>query len=208
MSRSLIRYVHTTLLSYTIAVLINGSSPTTKNSAELNADHTARTLLLQLARKKDFLPCHLRRALTLKELLNQKKKTDENGKKIYSLEVRKMFSLHVRRTVPHRIEFRTETGVITDELAILNQAMTGPEATFSVDGDSGSLIWDVNGYVAAMLWSGPNTNITYATPIEDVLDDIRETCGHKEVKLIVRTEDETDVVFGSPRVTHEGLCRR
>jgi hypothetical protein len=68
----------------------------------------------------------------------------------------------------------------------------------TIDGDSGSLIWDINGYVAALVWGGPNTNVTYATPIGDVLDDIREACGAKEVKLIVKSEDETDVVFGPP----------
>lgn len=40
--------------------------------------------------------------------------------------------------------------------------------------------------------------VTYVTPIEHVLEDIRRVCGAKEVTLVVRKEDETDVVFGPP----------
>ena len=71
--------------------------------------------------------------------------------------------------------------------------------TFSAPGDSGSLVWDSDGYVCAMLWGGKaGSNIHYVTPFEYVLEDIRQVCNAKEVKLVVRKEDETDVVFGRP----------
>jgi hypothetical protein len=50
------------------------------------------------------------------------------------------------------------------------------------------------------MWGGKETKFAaYAMPIEYVLEDIRIVCGAKEAKLLVRKEDETNMVFNPPR---------
>ncbi|CAG9936793.1 unnamed protein product [Clonostachys rosea f. rosea IK726] len=58
---------------------------------------------------------------------------------------------------------------------------------FSAGGDSGSCIWDMSGRIAGILTGGPTNrginDVTYATPIEWILDDIRVQAGF-EVELV------------------------
>ena len=66
---------------------------------------------------------------------------------------------------------------------------------FSKRGDSGSFVWDSDGYVIGQLWGGlENRFITWVTPMEYILEDIRLACDAKDVRLVVRREDDTDVV--------------
>ena len=67
----------------------------------------------------------------------------------------------------------TENPQYTDEWII---ADAGGEH-FSEGGDSGSFVWDTDGYVVGQLQGGP------PTPIEVVLEDIRQACGAKKVEL-------------------------
>lgn len=64
---------------------------------------------------------------------------------------------------------------------------------FSEEGDAGSLVFDSDGDACGLLWgSTPESPFTYITPIEYVLEDIREKCNAKEVKFVVRDEDRKD----------------
>ncbi|KIN05953.1 hypothetical protein OIDMADRAFT_17080 [Oidiodendron maius Zn] len=78
--------------------------------------------------------------------------------------------------------------------------------TFSDKGDSGSFVWDSDGYVSGMFWGGKERSSQYyITPVQYILEDIRQVCNAKEARLVVRREDETDVVFGPPeRRSHVG----
>jgi hypothetical protein len=94
-------------------------------------------------------------------------------------------------------DYRSFYGVVSDELLVKDYNKQGTYYSFSRGGDSGSFVWDSEGYVAGMLWGGKYQNfVTYVTPIEYVLEDIRLVCNAKEVRLVVRKKDETDVVFG------------
>ncbi|CAI6090523.1 unnamed protein product, partial [Clonostachys chloroleuca] len=54
-------------------------------------------------------------------------------------------------------------------------------------GDSGSCVWDMPGRIAGILTGGPTNrgvnDVTYAAPIEWILDDIRIQTGF-EVELV------------------------
>ena len=70
---------------------------------------------------------------------------------------------------------------------------------FAKKGDSGSIVWDSDGYVIGQLCGGlENRFITWVTPMEYVLEDIRLACNAKDVRLVVRSEDDTNVVFAPP----------
>lgn len=55
-----------------------------------------------------------------------------------------------------------------------------------------------------MGWQTKHGIIKYVTPMEYVLEGIRRVCNAKEVKLVVRKEDETDIVFGPPKRRNSG----
>jgi len=81
--------------------------------------------------------------------------------------------------------------IITDELPVISPAGS---PVFSKGGDSGSLVFDVDGFIVGMLWGGQDeTGISYITPIEVILEDIKEACGAKNVELLVRDEDKAEV---------------
>ncbi|KAH8820086.1 hypothetical protein F5884DRAFT_865733 [Xylogone sp. PMI_703] len=79
--------------------------------------------------------------------------------------------------------------LITTELCIINLPGTKP---FSSGGDSGSLVFDIHGRVVAMLHSANrvgdvpvtrSNEITYATPMEWLLQDIRRDMGAHSVTI-------------------------
>jgi hypothetical protein len=91
---------------------------------------------------------------------------------------------------------RSESGVVSDELAVIDYHKTYP---LSDIGDAGSLVWDYDGFVCGMICGGKGDSfVTYVTPIEYVLEDIKAVCGANDVRLVVRDEEETDVVFRTP----------
>lgn len=52
-----------------------------------------------------------------------------------------------------------------------------------------------------MGWEGRIACYTqYVTPMQYVLEDIKEVHGANEVKMVVRKDDETDNIFGRPEV--------
>ncbi|KAF4967153.1 hypothetical protein FZEAL_10572 [Fusarium zealandicum] len=73
-----------------------------------------------------------------------------------------------------------ETKYLSEELCILGHKQNGAgRAPFSEGGDSGSCVFDLRGCVCAMMTGGLGTgngalDTTYATPIEWLLDDIRQ----------------------------------
>lgn len=83
-------------------------------------------------------------------------------------------------------------GIISDEWRINDDWVLGSsiQSKFSLSGDSGSLVWDSDGYVLGLLWGGMTIKgATYITPMEFVLDDIREKMDAKVVHLVVRPEE-------------------
>jgi hypothetical protein len=94
--------------------------------------------------------------------------------------------------------------VISDELLVKDHNVG--KYQFTDAGDSGSLVWDADGYVSALAWGGKEESfVTYVTPIEYVLEDIQRACNAKDVRLVVRKEDETDVIFGPPAQAGAGV---
>ncbi|KAJ5032396.1 uncharacterized protein L3040_009001 [Drepanopeziza brunnea f. sp. 'multigermtubi'] len=58
---------------------------------------------------------------------------------------------------------------------------------FSLKGDSGALVWDIDGAVVGMMWGDCfQTLVTCVTPIEAVLADIKETLGARNFIMVVR----------------------
>lgn len=63
---------------------------------------------------------------------------------------------------------------------------------FSQKGDSGALVWDIDGAVVGMMWGVCfSRRLTYVTPIEVVLADIKETLGARNVSIVVTGNAET-----------------
>lgn len=89
-------------------------------------------------------------------------------------------------------DYRSENGVISTEVLVINDNNTHHSPSFSADGDEGSFVWDTEGYVCGLLRRGKSRSVTsYMTPIEYVFEDIRKVCNAKEVKLVVRKEDKS-----------------
>ena len=83
---------------------------------------------------------------------------------------------------------------MSDELAVKDKDFSGNDV-FSKGGDSGSFVWDSDGYVVGMLWGGKEqTFVTYVTPMETILDDIKKACKASDVRLVVRAEDARSAV--------------
>lgn len=78
------------------------------------------------------------------------------------------------------------SGMVSKEWAIIHTAANGKTNEFSSKGDSGSLVWDTEGHIVGLLWGGGDTSfVSYATPIETVLEDIKEKCGAETVEMVV-----------------------
>lgn len=149
-------------------------------------------------RYRTDMPNHLRRGLTFEEHLNNGARAEEsnNHHVVWKFGRTSHFTFGLSSYIES--DYCSDSGVVSDELVVVDCPGT-IDNPFSKSGDSGSLIWDSDGYVCGMLWGGiKNSIISFVTPIEYILEDIRQVCGAKEVKLLVRKEDETDVVFSPP----------
>jgi len=76
--------------------------------------------------------------------------------------------------------------VVSTEWCIIDQP--GSNTVFSMKGDSGAAVLDFTGRVAGILHGGGHTKssgaeLTYATPIEWIFEDIKEHLGVKSVEL-------------------------
>lgn len=88
---------------------------------------------------------------------------------------------------------RNSYGEVTQEAVVVDWCNDRKQDHFSEEGDAGSLVFDSDGDACGLLWgSTPESPFTYITPIEYVLEDIREKCNAKEVKFVVRDEDRKD----------------
>jgi len=143
------------------------------------------------------MPKFLKRGITFEELLNKVAIAEEDDHRYVVWKSGR--TTHFTFGIVSSIEsdYRSSHDVVSDELLVKDYNKQGKYYSFSRGGDSGSFVWDSEGYVAGMLWGGKYENfVTYVTPIEYVLEDIRLVCNAKEVRLVVRKEDETDVVVG------------
>ena len=146
-----------------------------------------------MGKENDFsiseLPRYLKRSLTRKEVYNQCNQVDEKGK---SFVVWKC-----GRTTHHTCgvfsgvwsNYQSPNGIVSDEWLVKDKTLDGDDH-FSKSGDSGSFVWNSDGNVIGLLWGGKEQRVvTYFTPMEAVLEDIRQTLGAREVCLMVRPED-------------------
>jgi hypothetical protein len=146
-------------------------------------------------RTLDDMPKYLKRGLTWEETLN--KKDASHHYVVWKHGRTSHFTYGIGSDV--HSDYRTEGPdgeMITEEWMIKDDKQ---KRCFSDKGDSGSFVWDTDGFVVGMLWGGKEESFaTYVTPIEHLLRDIQSRSGAKEVKLIVRPEDETSHTFNSP----------
>jgi hypothetical protein len=142
------------------------------------------------------LPEYLKRGVSLEETLNLQHSAEEVGKKYVVWKFGRTTHYTFGALSGILSDYRSDDGFITDELMVLDIKVYR-WTTFSDRGDSGSFVWDSDGYVSGMLWGGKEgSSQHYITPIQYLLEDIRQVCNAKEVKLLVRQEDETDAMSG------------
>ena len=157
------------------------------------------------SKERPDLPKHLKRGLSFEETLNLQASAEEEDKNYVVWKFGR--TTHYTFGIVSEIlsDYRCINGVLSDELLVLDINVFKSN-TFSNNGDSGSFVWDSDGYVSGMLWGGKrNSPLHYITPVQYLLEDIQQVCSAKEVRLVVRREDETDVVFGPPeRRSHVG----
>jgi hypothetical protein len=150
------------------------------------------------SKKRLDMPEYLKRGLSFKETLNLQDSAEEEDKKYMVWKFGRTTHYTFGAISGILSDYRCPSGILSDELLVLDIDVFHAH-TFSKNGDSGSFVWDSNGYVSGMFWGGTDgTSQHYITPIQYLLEDIRQVCNAKEVSLVVRREDETDVIFGPP----------
>ena len=157
------------------------------------------------SKTRSDLPEYLKRGLAFEETLNLQARAEEEDKKYVVWKFGR--TTHYTFGVMSGIlsDYMSDSGVLSDELLVLD-IDAFHSRTFSDKGDSGSFVWDSDGYVSGMFWGGTDgTSQHYITPVQYLLEDIQQVCNAKEVRFVVRREDETDIVFGPPeRRPHVG----
>ncbi|KAL2062791.1 hypothetical protein VTL71DRAFT_5863 [Oculimacula yallundae] len=146
----------------------------------------------------DDFPLFLKRSLKTKESQYRQKLAEDKDK----MQIVWKFgrTTHYTYGVSSEIEsnFKGVDDLVSDEWMVMDSpAGRGIyQKYFSMAGDSGSFVWDSDGFVTGLLWGGrQECQRTFVTPIEAVLEDIKTICGAKEVKLVVRPEDANDEEF-------------
>lgn len=149
------------------------------------------------------LPRYLKRSLAYREVCHKLEQAEANDKRFVVWKC--------GRTTHHTFGvasgilsmYQSSNQVISDEWMVKDKNQNGNDS-FSKDGDSGSFVWDSEGYVVGMLWGGKEQSfVTYVTPMEAILEDIKIVCGASDVRLVVRPEEDTGVVFGAPEKAGE-----
>jgi hypothetical protein len=134
------------------------------------------------------MPEHLKRHLTLKEMYLRQELAENTGKKFVVWKHGR--TTHTTYGVASEIDsdyYKASEGVVSREFMIKDHS-----GAFSDKGDSGSWIWDMDGYVWGMLWGGKKeTFVSYATPMEVILDDIKLHLQVSNIELVVRDEDRS-----------------
>jgi S1-C subfamily serine protease len=146
----------------------------------------------------DSLPRYLKRSLLYAEICQKLEQAEADDKKFVVWKCGR--TTHLTFGVASGIlsMYRSPNGVISDELMVKDKHLNGSDP-FSKRGDSGSFIWDSQGYVVGMLWGGKEQSfVTYVTPMEAILEDIQHVCGAREAKLVVRPQEEKEAVFAAP----------
>jgi len=139
------------------------------------------------------LPDYLRRALTIEEINWKQNRAVEEGNKyvVWKFGRTTHHTFGIAAEIPSLYHW-PDNKTVSDEWFIKDYK----KSSFSKNGDSGSFIWDRGGYVGGLLWGGRDELLgTYATPMEIVLQSIKEVCGAREVVLVVRDEEKDTVTF-------------
>lgn len=137
------------------------------------------------------MPTHLKRHLTLKEMYARQELAEATGKKFVVWKHGR--TTHTTFGIASEIDsdYERSDGVVSKELLIIDH-----EGVFSDKGDSGSWVWDAEGYVWGLLWGGKDgTRFSYAIPMEVVLDDVKRHLQVSDIELVVRDDDRDDKVF-------------
>jgi hypothetical protein len=143
------------------------------------------------------MPYSLKRRLTFQETQNRRLVAEAKDAKFVVWKFGR--STHFMFGFVSHIEtdYRSTSGIVSDQILVVDYRKPNIGTVFSKMGDSGSFVWDSDGYVIGQLLGGlENRFITWVTPMEYMLEDIRLACNAKDVRLVVRREDDTDVVFG------------
>lgn len=145
------------------------------------------------------MPTYLKRHLTLQEFLHKQSLAEEEDNRcvVWKFGRTSHFTFGIFSHI--KSDYLSTSGIISDELAVVDHNKMSLKGWFSDNGDSGSLVWGSDGFVSGLLWGGKEQeSVTYVTPMAYVLDDIRQVCNAKDVGLVIRKEDGTDTVFGPP----------
>ncbi|CZR54025.1 uncharacterized protein PAC_03908 [Phialocephala subalpina] len=141
--------------------------------------------------KAETMPSHLKRALSSKEARHKRNIVEANDKSYIVWKFGR--STHHTCGVVNDVTsiYNSKEGLVSDEWLIIDKTQNGDDA-FSKSGDSGSFVWDSDGFVVGLLWGGKEQVFgTYVTPIETLFEDIKNVCGAREVKIVVRPDEDT-----------------
>ena len=87
---------------------------------------------------------------------------------------------------------------VSTRLSVVPTLPVWNQGLFSDEGDSGSIVFDVQGRVVGMLDGGvgdKRSDVTYVTPIEWILDDIRKYFDIEEEWSVLSSEELWDKVI-------------
>ncbi|CZR63012.1 uncharacterized protein PAC_12909 [Phialocephala subalpina] len=147
------------------------------------------------------LPEYLKRGLSYEEIHNKQSAAENKYAKyvVWKCGRTSHFTYGLSMDIHSSVKWTDEdklNPLISEEWGIKDSIPDGA-SSFSKNGDSGSFVWDTDGYVAGLCWGGKfETFLTYVTPMEIVLEDIKKVCGAQEVRLVAMPGDDT--VFGKP----------
>jgi hypothetical protein len=140
------------------------------------------------------IPRYIRQSLTYKEVGDQIELAHEKSRKYVVWKYGRTPHITYGFLSYIKSSHRNGNGLVTEEQVVVDCRKYGSRDSFSEEGSSGSLVFDSDGDACAILWGAtPESPFAYVTPIEYVLEDIREKCNAKEVTLVVRDEDRADV---------------
>lgn len=153
-------------------------------------------------KKRSEMPAYLKRSLSFKETSNRRTAAEDRDSFYVVWKHGRSSHFTYGKASEIKTDYLSTSGHISDEWTVLDGRQGIDTWSFSQPGDSGSLVWDSKGFVSGLLWGDDvNGHANYVTPMETVIKDIKKVCQTDNVELVVRPEDESDEVFGTPERT-------
>ncbi|CZT41176.1 uncharacterized protein RSE6_00889 [Rhynchosporium secalis] len=159
----------------------------------------AMTLGLQSNKDIEDMPRYLKRSLTTEEFKHRQGLVEKENKQQVVWKYGRSTECTYGVSSYIELSFRDVDGTVSDEWLVLDTPLYNynHQRQSSYGLDTGSFVWDPDGFVVGMLWRGrESAHQSYVTPIEAVLEDIKRVCGAEKVELVVRQEE-----LGSPAET-------